>query len=138
MKRMLLGFVILLGATGMFTPIRAAQGNGKVILSLSGRGPLYFEGAITYFRVRPSGDSKWIEKSLKNQSESFSLAAGEYEIESYVRPCDGNCGLLDPPTDRCQTTFRLKAGETLYAVRMQSNEGKCTLAVSHDSPDGKK
>ena len=29
------------------------------------------------------------------------LAPGRYKVISYQRPCDGNCGTLDPPTDRC-------------------------------------
>jgi hypothetical protein len=39
------------------------------------------------------------------------LAPGRYVVTSYQRPCDGNCGYLDPPTDRCTRTITLAPGD---------------------------
>jgi hypothetical protein len=41
------------------------------------------------------------------------LAPGRYVVTSYQRPCDGNCGYLDPPTDRCRTTVTLAADDDI-------------------------
>ena len=87
---------------------------GKVTVSWAGRGPSFVEGSIAYFRVR-SGNSGWTERSIgplirDPQTVTFSRTAGEYEMESYVRSCDGNCGRLDPPRDQCRATFLLKSG----------------------------
>jgi hypothetical protein len=39
------------------------------------------------------------------------LPLARYRITAYQRPCDGNCGYLDGPTERCDTTVELRAGE---------------------------
>jgi zinc D-Ala-D-Ala dipeptidase len=45
-------------------------------------------------------------------------------VISYQRPCDGNCGLLDPPTDRCARPIRiLSGGLTEVAVRVRPGRG---------------
>ena len=35
------------------------------------------------------------------------MASGIYTIHSWQRSCDGNCDLLDQPTDECTQTFTL-------------------------------
>ena len=52
------------------------------------------------------------------------LAPGRYRVISYQRPCDGNCGTLDPPTDRCARRVRiLSGGLTEVAVRVRPGRG---------------
>ena len=38
------------------------------------------------------------------------VPAGRYRVTSYMRPCDGNCSVLDPPVDRCSGAVRVRAG----------------------------
>ena len=35
------------------------------------------------------------------------LVAGTYRLEPALRPCDGNCGYLDPRLDDCSGTVRV-------------------------------
>ena len=89
------------------------------------------EGYIAFFLVSSSG-SRVEEKrlGLTGDSVSFSLPAGNnYELVSYVRDCDGNCGSLDPRTAECRAPFTLKAGETLYAKRLPQGSS-CKLIFS--------
>ena len=111
-----------------------AQTSGILVFSVSGRGPTYIEGAISYFRVR-SGNSRWDERTVSNSEiDRFSLGPGDYELESYVRPCNGTCKALDPPSDICRAKLSIQASETLYAVRNQTPRGNCTLAISTKAP----
>lgn len=123
-------------------------GDSTLIVSQSGRGPLYTEGSLSYFNVRSIGsDAFKQEKRLGGEfcitpigrcdpagastgdSLGFSLPAGTYELRGYVRPCDANCGRLDGSADECRTTFRIQSGETLYADRIQ-NQHACSITVS--------
>jgi hypothetical protein len=122
------GLIVLIGFSAAFGLSRT-QGKATLVASITGSGPRYFEGAYAYFEVRSKG-VRIEQKRLVDKSVSFSLAEGTYELSGYVRPCDGNCRLLDPPTDECHGTFSLKAGETLYAIRKQTDSGACTLTFS--------
>src|ERR1051326_1121498 len=92
------------------------------------------EGYIAFFLVSSSG-SQVEEKRLRLTDDfvSFSLPAGnDYELLSYIRTCDGNCGGLDPPTAECRAPFTLKAGETLYAKRLP--QGSSCKVIFSPSP----
>jgi len=128
MKLSGLALIVLFGFGAAFGQ-KPTQDPANLVVSISGRGPLYFEGAYSFFQVRSKG-ALVEQKRLNGKSMSFSLPAGDYELVSFVRPCDGNCGLLDPPEDECRGTFSLKPKETLYAVRQQTSEGPCTLMFS--------
>jgi hypothetical protein len=39
--------------------------------------------------------------------------AGRHLLTSFIRPCDGNCGYLDPPSHRCSLRVRLPARLTV-------------------------
>jgi hypothetical protein len=46
-------------------------------------------------------------------------------LRVYIRPCDGNCSLLDPPQQRCSKTVRAGQRAT-YHLR----DNGCRLTVS--------
>src|SRR5205085_3408960 len=69
--------------------------NATLVVTNTGSGPLYIEGAIPFFRVESNGKTV-DQKRLENKTATFSLAPGDYELVGYDRPCDGNCGFLDP------------------------------------------
>ena len=99
-----------------------AKDIATLVVSNTGSGPVYIEGAISFVRVESNGKAIE-EKRLERNSVSFSLRPGEYELVGYDRPCDGNCGYLDPPTDRCSHLFGLRRGDRLLAtIRMQAGD----------------
>jgi len=89
---------------------------------------MYIEGAARYLRMTGPG----IDTQMRlndGTPTAISLPAGSYQLESWARPCDGNCGHLDGPTDRCTGTFPLVGGETT-AIEITASPGKpCTFAV---------
>ena len=94
-------------------------------------GSLYIEGSYSYVRVEQD-EKKVVQVRLKGGKTleaTLRLVPGSYRLVSFQRPCDGNCGLLDPPTDRCSRAFEAKAGGLLEAtVRLSPGKG-CTIAA---------
>jgi hypothetical protein len=99
---------------------KAPQGTLIVSNRPAARGD---EGYVVYFIIRSANGSRVDELSLGGGSRAylmFSLSSGPvYDLVSYVRDCNGNCGSLDPPEDECRAQFTLKANETLYAKRVR-------------------
>ena len=81
-------------------------------------GPVYIEGSVSFLGVEPAGAGGEVEATETHAAGPGAvifdelLGPGEYRVVSYQRPCDANCGYLDPPTDRCETTLDLRPGET--------------------------
>jgi len=91
-------------------------------------GSLYIEGSYSYVRVEQD-EKKVVQVRLKGRKleATVRLEPGSYRLVSFQRPCDGNCGLLDPPTDRCSSEIEAKAGALVEAtVRLSPGEG-CTI-----------
>lgn len=92
-------------------------------------GPLlYTEGAVTYVQVL-RGDEVLVERGfLPGQPAVLqaSLLAGDYRLQSFLRPCEGACpaepppantpGLLDPPVDHCEAEVSVAPGEGVEAT----------------------
>jgi hypothetical protein len=58
---------------------------------------------------------------------STSLPAGAYLVTSYVRPCDANCGNLDPPSETCSSTISVEGGSRVALdVVLHTSQG-CTI-----------
>jgi hypothetical protein len=98
---------------------------------------MYIEGSVPFFRVEREGGVIVEEKRLGQSpvvgvggSFSFSLPPANYVLVTYVRPCDGTCEHLDPPADECRGAFSIKSGQTLYAVRQQTDSGACSVTFS--------
>jgi len=92
--------------------------------------PGYIEGAISYVRVRDSRGALVVQRRVRHRPRfrmRRRLAAGRYRVTSFQRPCDGNCGTLDPPTERCARRVRiLSRGLTEVAVTVRPGRG-CTM-----------
>jgi hypothetical protein len=77
-------------------------------------GGLYIEGAIAYLEVADQ-DGEVIEDLDEpdylgeKELTRIDVPAGRYVVRMFVRPCAGNCGELDPPTDHCETTVDVPA-----------------------------
>ena len=99
----------------------------------------YFEGSYSYVRVESLAGEKVIEKRLL-EGEKFGplrflstttvrLAPGSYRLVSFQRPCSGNCGFLDPPTDTCSREMVVAPDRSVEAtVTVRPGEG-CSVEV---------
>jgi hypothetical protein len=92
----------------------------------------YVEGSFSYIRVeRPDGE-RLFERRLSELSgkgptfhstDHIRLDPGDYQLISFQRPCSGNCGSLDPPTDRCKRRIHVRGDRTL-TVRITAQPGQ--------------
>jgi hypothetical protein len=88
---------------------------------------VYTEGSIWHLRVVGSAVDAVLDRDLKTDRVSLQLPAGRYRLESYERPCDGNCGYLDPPMDNCSGSVTAEAGATVNVhVTLKPGQG-CTI-----------
>jgi hypothetical protein len=98
----------------------------KVAHKVDTSGPMYIEGAIYYLRTERLGRA--VTRKL-GATTTIRLAPGRYRLRSWARPCDGNCGYLDPPTDRCSAGVRVRAGRTTR-IRITARAGApCRIAL---------
>jgi hypothetical protein len=104
-----------------------------VTIAPSEGGPVYIEGALRYLHV--SGPDIDVRKQLDPDRPVIITLPdeGSYRLESWARPCDGNCGYLDGATDRCSGTFPV-AGEETTAIEITAPVGHpCTMSVNQSS-----
>ena len=92
---------------------------------------LYAEGALSYLAVEAPDGDELIEAELapadKEQAATLRLDPGTYRLVSWQRPCEGNCGTLDPPTDRCEQVFTLEPSTPVKAdIEVRAGRG-CTI-----------
>ena len=114
-------------------PAGAQRSHGRGALTVSQRFDLskgvYVEGSMSYLNVRRRG--RVVLRRVRQGPVRVRLRprAGLYRVESFQRPCDGNCSLLDPPTDRCSRRVRVYAGESAR-VRIVTRPGRgCVVRV---------
>jgi hypothetical protein len=100
----------------------------------------YIEGSYSYVRVENLDGEEPIQKRFPVEARKLGelrflstmtlrLGPGSYRLVSFQRPCDGNCGILDPPTDECSreiVVVRDRPVEATIAVR--PGEG-CSIEV---------
>ena len=98
-------------------------------------GPIYIEGSISFLgvdlasagdrpdatQVEPTGTGAVIYDEL--------LVPDKYRVVSYQRPCDGNCGYLDPPTERCRHDLVIESSESTLAVARTRAGHRCEIRV---------
>jgi hypothetical protein len=90
-------------------------------------GPLYIEGAIYYLRTERLG--RTTTRRIRQPTTTLRLVPGRYRLRSWARPCDGNCNYLDPPTDHCTATIRLRTDRTTR-IRITARAGTpCRIAL---------
>jgi len=89
--------------------------------------PPYEEGTVSFVRVRGTRGALAVRRRVQHRPRfrmRRQLPPGRYRVISYQRPCDGNCELLDPPTDRCARGIRiLSGGLTEVAVSVRPGRG---------------
>jgi hypothetical protein len=87
-------------------------------------GAVYTEGSYSYVRVERGGEKVVQVRLVRVPRAVIRLDPGSYRLISFQRPCDGNCHLLDPPTDRCARGFSMASDGSLHAtVRFAPGNG---------------
>lgn len=124
MRRILIVLSALVAAAGLVTPSGATRSQPPSELVIRTKivtsGGLYVEGALTYASVSDRHGRVLVTKRI-DKRVTLLLGTGPFRVRSWVRPCDGNCSVLDPPTDRCGRAFRLAPGRKLVAtIRVQA------------------
>lgn len=61
------------------------------------------------------------------------VAPGHYELKVWQRPCDGNCGYLDPPVGTASEEFDVTGGEHLPILITFRLMDRATIQVGHRS-----
>jgi hypothetical protein len=91
---------------------------------------LYAEGANSYVRVERLNGDKLIERQLDLVGRTtVRLDPGSYRLVGWQRPCDGDCGSLDSPTDECSGELRVRPSRPVQAtVTVRAGEG-CSIKV---------
>ena len=95
-------------------------------------GGLYVEGSLGYVRLEDADGGKVFEEQLDpdRPESTHDVPAGDYVLKSWQRPCDGNCGYLDPPTDECQSALALPSGEHVrVTITLRPGHG-CSIDAS--------
>jgi hypothetical protein len=71
-------------------------------------GAMFFEGALPEIRL-VSADGRTFTPVHDHATTAVfrDLPAGRYHLSAALRPCDGNCGYLDPATGACGTVVRV-------------------------------
>ena len=142
----LLGVAAVVCAAGLYLHF---QGNtsGRPLSGGSSRlvlyqawvgGQLYVEGSRSYLTVSAkSGGTETLGYFVMHEGDpvfSKVLAPGRYTVKSWQRPCDGNCGYLDDPTDRCQRTITVLAEQPArYVIQLAPGQG-CRIVRQAEPP----
>ena len=79
----------------------------------------YIEGYVWFVRL---DRTKW--RRVTGSSISLKASSGRHVIHVFVRPCDGNCSMLDPPEKRCAAVVH-RGQRATYHLR---NQG-CAITV---------
>ena len=88
------------------------------------------EGAISYLRIEHASGATVVDGQLPaSKMVALKLRPGKYRLESWQRVCAGNCGHLDPPSDRCARDFPMRHSESLDAtIRVNFTSG-CVITL---------
>jgi hypothetical protein len=90
----------------------------------------YVEGFITFVRIVGSAKKEF---EFRNDGVVEIVLqvprGGEYTLESWVEPCAGNCGELDPPTDHCSVSVTVPDGGDLQVDLTTRSAHPCQLSV---------
>ena len=78
---------------------------------------LGIEGAIGFLAAYAPDGSVVLDQIVELEGDRVELPGEDYVLRAYYRPCDGNCGLLDPPMEFCDIDVTLVAGGQ-YDVRV--------------------
>jgi len=105
----------------------------RVVQTIDESAGLYIEGSVPYIAVATPDGEELLRARLEFEEDSIEttirLDPGEYVLTSWQRPCSGNCGYLDPPTDYCTEDIVLSPQEPAQIeIVLRAGEG-CTMTL---------
>lgn len=123
---------VLVLAAWSTASVAAAPATLHVTQVIAPGTPLPVEGSIPYIRVSRADGSTVVRRRLdltrRRPFANVPLAPGRYRLQSWQRHCSGNCGRLDPPSDRCGRWFRIRPGRRLNATITVRYGSGCRIA----------
>lgn len=114
---------------------RAASGPGRLtVVHERPSPPRYIEGSVSHLKLVRADTGEVIDDGPLSADPvapmyTRELPAARYRLVSFQRPCEGNCGMLDPPTDRCERTIDVGPGEALEATVVLPRSGGCSIEL---------
>lgn len=80
---------------------------------------LYIEGYVWFAKLDGTR-----ARRVSGSSLVLPAGPGRHVLHVFIRPCDGNCSYLDPPTKRCAAVVR-RSQKATYHLRDQG----CSITV---------
>ncbi len=135
-----LGLLIVIGlvlaAAGVARSPASAPTPGGTLVVREHQRPsdgVYTEGYVSFLRVRDHTGKVIIRRRFDVGDPLVhlrsDLAPGTYRVTRFIRPCDGNCGFLDPPTERCGHEVGIESGHSTVAVARTRVGHACKVRV---------
>ncbi len=93
----------------------------------------YTEGQVSFLTVRDASGVEVANREFQAINPilpvvDLGLPIGTYDVESYQRPCDGNCGFLDAATDQCKLQVDVAAGAEVFLTASFAPGEGCSIA----------
>ena len=117
--------LVAVGVAGCHDSSSKDEGQPVVVrVQYAPKAPVFIEGAVTQLAlVTRSGSTKATKQA--NTTVPVLLGAvdpGRYILRATVRPCNANCGHLDPPAFRCRGPVVVPAvGDARVIVTTHAN-----------------
>lgn len=122
------------GSTGATESPAPSDHNGFLGVSLRVRyeDTIFTEGALAFIEVRdPFGRVVGRDRSKQARVVlPLQLAPGDYEVRTYLRPCDGSCSALDPARDQCRVPVEIPADDSprFVSIEVVAVVGECQVS----------
>jgi hypothetical protein len=103
----------------------------------------YLEGALVQVEITANSSSTSLPVDPYSPAAApwerswNELKPGSYTLSAAVRPCDGNCGYLDPPVDSCEQTLVLDGNKAVEVTFLFGHPCRITVTAD-DRPDAGK
>lgn len=118
----------------------SGSGPARVHVEQVLEGGFYTEGSFGYLQIHDTDSGELVvEEVFTGDAPAVldrQLEAGSYRMTSFQRPCEASCpdgdtpgGALDPPTDRCETTFDAATGAVMVATVTVTPGQGCVIDI---------
>jgi hypothetical protein len=124
--RIVLAAALLGGVLAASAGAESVSGGATLKVTLRVRNCCYREGAIYYVALARGRRTAATAHRSSSGVLVLRVKPARYRLSSWARPCEGNCGGLDPPTDRCARQVALQRG-TRKVVIVSTARSPCRI-----------